>query len=458
MWEQIRANRRRSAILISTMAAVLLLLGYLGAEAIAPGAGPVGLLVAAGIWALQLGVYVTAANSVLLAGSGARELKKEDSPRLFNVVEEMCLAAGLGYIPKIYLIDDPAPNAFAIGRTPESSAVAVTTGLMHRLNRDELQGVIAHEIAHLKNHDVKFMTLAAVMLGSIVLLSELVLRATFYKGRAGRRSSSRGNGGGQGQAIIFVIAILFAILGPLAAQLLYFACSRKREYLADACAAQFTRYPAGLASALEKISLSSRAVAFANKTTAPLFIINPLAASGRSASLFSTHPPTEERIRILRSMGGAALADYETAFRKATGSGLIGPTSLQAAPAQPIRPPQPDEPIETPAATRAINYRRHGYLPLTCTCGLAIRVPETYERDSIHCVRCGSILPIPRVAPATSAPAAAPAPAAPLRYRRTTTGWESFRCACGHTVELSPAFAASRIRCAHCGRQIEVAT
>ncbi len=455
MWEQIAANRRRSAVLITIMAVVLLLLGWFGGEAIASGAGPVGLLVAAGIWALQLGVYFSAANSVLLAGSGARELKKEDSAQLFNVVEEMCLASGLGYIPKIYLIDDPAPNAFAIGRKPESSAVAVTTGLMHRLNRDELQGVIAHEIAHLKNHDVKFMTLAAVMLGSIVLLSELVLRATFLKGRSSRRDSSRGEGGGQGQAIIFVVAILFAILGPLAAQLLYFACSRKREYLADASAAQFTRYPAGLASALEKISLSSRAVAFANKTTAPMFIVNPLAAAGRSASLFSTHPPTEERVRILRAMGGAALADYEAAFKQATGTGLIGSQSLAAAPAQAIRAPNADEPVETKAATRAINYRQHGYLPVTCSCGLAINVPETFARDTIHCVRCGNTLSLPvALTPVLQPPT--PQPQTPLQFRRAATGWESFRCACGRTLQLSPAFAAPRIRCTHCSRNIEV--
>ena len=150
-------------------------------------------------------------RSVLLAGSGAHEIQKDDSPRLFNVVEEMVLASGLGYTPRIYLIDDPAPNAFAIGRKPGSSAVAVTTGLLHRLNRDELQGVIAHEIGHLKNQDVKFMTLAAVMLGSIVMLSEIFLRSLRFGGRSSRRSESRG-GGGQAQLILLVIAIAFAIL------------------------------------------------------------------------------------------------------------------------------------------------------------------------------------------------------------------------------------------------------
>ena len=211
MWEQIAANRRRSAVLITTMAAVLLSLGYLAGEAIAPGAGLIGLTAAFIIWLIQMGLYFGAAESVLLAGSGAHEIQKDDSPRLFNVVEEMVLASGLGYTPRIYLIDDPAPNAFAIGRKPGSSAVAVTTGLLHRLNRDELQGVIAHEIGHLKNQDVKFMTLAAVMLGSIVMLSEIFLRSLRFGGRSSRRSESRG-GGGQAQLILLVIAIAFAIL------------------------------------------------------------------------------------------------------------------------------------------------------------------------------------------------------------------------------------------------------
>lgn len=458
MWEQIAANQRRSAVLLTTMVVVLLLLGYIGGEALAPGAGFIGVAIGLVIWLIQLGVYFGAAESVLLAGAGARELKKEDSPRLFNIVEEMVLASGLGRMPRILLIDDPAPNAFAIGRKPDSSAVAVTTGLMHRLDRDELQGVIAHEIGHLKNQDVKFMTLAAVMLGSIVLLSHIVLRTLAFGGRSNRRSDSRGSGGGgQAQLVIFVIAIIFAILGPVFAQILYFACSRKREYLADASAAQFTRYPAGLASALEKIALSSQAVAFANKTTAPMFIVNPLAAAGRGFSLFSTHPATEERIRILRNMGGASLADYESAYKRAKGGALIGPQSLQAAPAQSIRAPSNDGPIESQAGTHAINYRRHGYLPLHCACGLDISVPESYDRDTINCVRCGSELPIPAVAPA--APAATPkAPPllGPLQYNRTTAGWESFRCACNRTIQLSPAFAAPHIRCTNCGRSIAI--
>ena len=240
MWEQIAANRRRSAVLIAGMAVILVLVGYATGELlVGPGAGVLGLAFALVIWGGMMLAYFTNAEGILMHGAYARELTREDSPQLFNVVEEMCLASGLGFTPRIHLIDDPAPNAFAVGRKPDTSAIAVTTGLMYRLNRDELQGVIGHEVGHLKNRDVQFMTLAAVMLGSIVILSEIVRRSLWYGSRGRSRSNSRG--GGQAQAILLVVGLLFAILGPIMAQLLYFACSRKREDLADASSAQFTR-------------------------------------------------------------------------------------------------------------------------------------------------------------------------------------------------------------------------
>ncbi len=458
MWEQIRANRRRSAVLITGMAIVLLVLGAVGGQALfGPDGAVIGVGVALILWGIQLAVYATNADALLLHGTFAKELKRDDSPQFFNIVEEMKLASGLPFLPRILLIDDPSPNAFAIGNKPENSAIAVTTGLLHRLNRDELQGVIAHEMGHLKNRDVQFMTLAAVMLGSIVILSEIVLRTMRFGSRGRRRSDSRG--GGQTQLIIFVIAILFAILGPVMAQLLYFACSRKREYLADASGAQFTRYPEGLASALEKISQAAVPVSFASKATAPMFIVNPPAASGETGSLFASHPPTAERIRILRGMAGAALADYETAYRKAQGNGLIGGQSLREDKPQPIRAATPDPsgvgvagPIEQRRDVRAMSARVHGYLALHCNCGLEINVPEGYEQNQIRCIRCGGVLPIPAVSPH-------PSPQPPLLYQRSTRperGWESFRCACGRTIQLSPSFSASSIRCNGCGRQITV--
>jgi Zn-dependent protease with chaperone function len=323
-------------------------------EIAGPGAGPIGLAVALVIFLVQLAVYFAAAESVLLAGMGARELSRDDMPRLFNIVEEMKLASGLPFMPKVYLIDNPSPNAFAIGRKPETSAVAVTSGLLYRLNRDELQGVIAHEIAHLKNRDTHFMTLAGVMLGSIIMLSELTWRMLHHGGmRAGSRSRSRNSG--EAQLLLLVIAIVVAILGPIVAQILYFATSRKREFLADACAAQYTRYPEGLASALERIA-SAQSGLVVSKAVAPMFIVNPLSgAQDESSSLFSTHPPTSQRVSILRSMAGAGLGDYEAAYRAVRGGGLIGGASLKAAPIVALRAASDEGPIESrPEARMAI--------------------------------------------------------------------------------------------------------
>lgn len=463
MWEQILANRRRSAVLIIGMAVILLLIGFAGGELIAPDAGVLGVLLALLVWGGMMLAYFTSAESILMHGANARELKRDDSPQLFNVVDEMRLASGLGFMPRIYLIDDPAPNAFAVGRKPETSAIAVTTGLMYRLNRDELQGVIAHEIGHLKNRDVQFMTLAAVMLGTIVILSEIVRRYFWYGGRGRSRSDSRsGGGGGQAQIIILVVGLLFAILGPIMAQLLYFACSRKREYLADASSAQFTRYPEGLASALEKISQAHVPLSFASKATAPMFIVNPLSAAGDEPdSVFASHPPTKERIRVLRAMTGASFADYEAAYRRAKGGALIGARTLQTASQEAIRAPSNEGPIHARHEVHDITRRALGYLRVSCNCGLEISVPEGYEQDSIRCFRCGSVLPIPSAAsalPAQSVTTAAPPviPLAPLQFHRTGGRWESFRCACGRTIQLSPAFDASHIRCTACGRTIQI--
>ena len=467
MWEQIRANRRRAVALITLMGAVLLIIGYAAGEFFSPGAGLLGLGCALVIFLIQIAVYYGAAETMLLHGANVVELKREDSPRLFNIVEEMKLASGLEFMPKIYLVDDPAPNAFSMGRKPDDSVIAVTTGLVHRLNRDELEGVIAHEMAHLKNHDVQFMTLAVVMLGSIVILAAIVRQWLWFGGgRRRSRSESRGGGGDQAQLILLAVGLIFLILGPLMAQILYFACSRKREFLADACGAQFTRYPEGLASALEKISAASTTTSFASKATAPLFIVNPLyAGGGEPDSIFSSHPSTAERIRILRGMAGSSLVDYEAAYHKAARGSLFSRETLGTSQANvAIRAPSNEGPIETRHDARAPLYRTRGHLQVKCDCGMEISVPEGYEGDEITCIRCGSVLPLPAAnetsttAPSTAAglPPVIPSLAPPLQYRRSGTGWESLRCACGRTIQLSPSFAASHIRCDNCGRNIEI--
>ncbi|GAI58015.1 unnamed protein product, partial [marine sediment metagenome] len=195
-------------------------------------------------------------------------------------------------MPDIYIIDDPALNAFATGRDPNRAAVAITSGLLQKLNRDQLQGVIAHEISHIKNRDVLLMAMSSVLLGTIVILAWYATRILFFSSMAGGRRSSS-SGGGSGQLIILAVGIVLIILAPIMAQLIYFAISRKREYLADASSALYTRYPEGLASALEKLAASTSQLKSANKATAPMYIINPFRKKGMQASnLTSTHPPT----------------------------------------------------------------------------------------------------------------------------------------------------------------------
>ncbi|MDD2240631.1 MAG: M48 family metallopeptidase [Kiritimatiellae bacterium] len=308
MWETIAANKRRSAWLIFILA--LLLAGMGAAIGLLMGGSTqtalYGLFIGIVVWGVMLLVNMMGGESVLLASANAREVAHADAPQLYNIVEEMRISAALPAMPRVFIIDTPVPNAFAVGLKPERACVAVTSGLLERLSRDELQGVIAHELGHISNRDTLFMTLAGVTLGAIVLLADLGLRMMFWGG--GRRRSSNNKNAGAAMAIMMIIALVLAILAPIIARLLYFACSRQREYLADASAAQFTRYPAGLANALRKIALQQDPKKIpVNRVVAPMYAVNPLAAAG-SASIFGTHPPTEERIRRLMDMQGGAPA------------------------------------------------------------------------------------------------------------------------------------------------------
>ena len=309
MWEAISANKRRSALLIVSLAALLALMGMaigflMGGK---PQTAYFGAFIGICIWGAMLLVNMMGGESVLLSSANAREVAHDEAPQLYNIVEEMRIAASLPAMPRVFIIDAPVPNAFAVGLKPERACVAVTTGLLERLSRDELQGVIAHELGHISNRDTLFMTLAGVTLGAIVLLADAGLRMMFWGGGGRRRSSSSsGKNGGAALAVMMIAALVLAILAPLIARLLYFACSRQREYLADASAAQYTRYPAGLANALRKIALQQDPKKISvNRVVAPMYAINPLAAAG-SFSVFGTHPPTEERIRRLMEMQGAA--------------------------------------------------------------------------------------------------------------------------------------------------------
>jgi len=383
------------------MAVLLLLIGYfMGVAFMDNGIG--GLLIALVIWAVMNLIAFFQGDSILLALSRARKIKRDDHPRLYNIVEEMKIASGLEKMPDIYIIDDPALNAFATGRDPKRASVAITSGLLQKLNRDELQGVIGHEISHIKNRDVLLMALCGVLLGTIVILAWYATRLLFFGSMfGGRRSSS--SGGGQAQLIILVVGIVFMILAPIAAQLIYFAISRKREYLADSSSALYTRYPEGLASALEKLAASTAPVKSANQASAPMYIINPFRKKGRAASdLTSTHPPISERIRILRSMaGGASLADYDSAFRSVHkgGRGIIPASVIASAGAVGLRAVEPEaarrelEPgkVERTREVSDLMWRLNDYRTITCDCGTKFKVPPKLKKPSVKCPHCGRI-------------------------------------------------------------------
>jgi heat shock protein HtpX len=292
-------------------------------------------------------------------------------------------------------------NAFATGRDPKKASVAVTSGMLQNVNRDELQGVIGHEMSHIRNRDVLLMALSAVLLGSIVMISWYASRF-FIFGGMGRTRRSSSSGGGGGEAIIAIVAILLMILAPIFAQLIYFALSRRREYLADASSALYTRYPEGLASALEKIASSTDQLKSANNATAPMYIINPFRKQGMTAQeLTSTHPPISQRIKILRAMAGVSYEDYSKAYQDvlhtnkvfipAGAAAVVGSTNIRHA--QPETAEKLDEVERTRETTNAL-WNAHNYRVVKCACGTTLRVPPSYRQSEIRCPHCGRINPV----------------------------------------------------------------
>ncbi len=303
-------NRRKSAglvflfvllLMVTVYAFAVTLLGDDPRTAIAPAAIAVG----AGLLVALLSYYGGA--SAILSMSGAREIRREEDPQLWNVVEELSIAAGTP-MPRVHLIDDTALNAFATGRDPAHAAVAITRGLRERLTRDELQGVLAHELSHVRNYDIRFAMLLAVMVGFLVLLAD-VFRRWMWWGGGRRRSSRDGGGAGPGVAVIALLAVLLSIVAPLLAKLIQLAASRQREYLADASAVELTRNPDGLASALEKLGTDREVLEVANRATQHLYIVNPFRPfEERAKGLLSTHPPLAERIARLRALNRSGAA------------------------------------------------------------------------------------------------------------------------------------------------------
>jgi heat shock protein HtpX len=298
-------NRRNSLLLIVIVTLFLAALGFaIGYGTTGAVEGAFGVTTGAIVLAMVLSVgSYFAGDQLVLATSGAREVTQQSAPQLMNVVQEMALAAGIP-MPKVYIIDDTAPNAFATGRDPNHASVAITTGLLQKLDREELQGVMGHELSHVRNYDIRFGLLVAVLVGSIALLADFFLRFTFWGG--GRRSGGdRDRGGGGLVVIVYVVAIVLAIIAPFIARMVQLAVSRQREYLADASSVELTRNPHGLENALAKIASDKEVLEVANRATQHLYFTNPIKKfEERSSSMFSTHPAIVDRINRLRKLTG----------------------------------------------------------------------------------------------------------------------------------------------------------
>ena len=306
-YSQIAANRRNSFFLALVVVVLLGMLGFaIGYGTTGQAAAGLGWLGIFGVIAIVSSVasYYTG-DKVVLGVSKARLVTAETQPQLINVVTELAIAAGIP-MPAVYTIDDTAPNAFATGRDPKHASIAITTGLLEKLDREELQGVIGHELSHVRNYDIRYSLLVGVLVGTVALLADFFLRFTFWGGfGGGRRSSNDRDGGGGLQVIVFVLALVLAIVAPFFARLVQLAVSRQREYLADASSVELTRNPQGLERALAAISEDREVLEVANRATQHLYFTNPIKKfEERSKGLFSTHPPIVDRINRLRALSG----------------------------------------------------------------------------------------------------------------------------------------------------------
>ncbi len=303
-FREVARNRRSSWLLVGVVALVLAALG--AAIGQASGFGWGGVVIALVVaFVMSISSYY-AGDKLVLASSGAREVPLVNPPdeyqQLVNVVTEMSIAGGLP-MPRVYVINDSAPNAFATGRDPQHASVAATTGLLQKMDREELQGVIAHEMSHVGNYDIRFALLVGVLVGSIALLADWFLRFTFWGG--GRRDSNNDRGGGGAVAILFVIALVLAIVAPLIGRMVQLAVSRSRESLADVSGVELSRNPVGLARALRTIADDPEVLEVANRATQHLYIVNPIKSfEKRAKSMWDTHPPIADRIAVLRTLAG----------------------------------------------------------------------------------------------------------------------------------------------------------
>ncbi len=302
IYNQIDSNKRNTVFIMFGFIAVVSFLGWFIGEYFFEGSGAfmTGLALIFSGFSSFFSFYFS--DQIVLGLSGAKEIKETDNPYIFKLVQNLCIGAGLP-MPRIYVIEDTALNAFATGRDPNHSVICMTTGIISKLDKLELEGVIAHELSHIKNYDIRLMSIVSVLVGTIALMSDFFTRGALWGG--GNRKRREGSGGAELSGIVLVLGILLLILGPVIATLIQLAVSRNREYLADASGALLTRYPKGLADALVKISGDREILEAANSATAHLYITNPLKSSGGLkflGNLFETHPPVEERIKRLLEM------------------------------------------------------------------------------------------------------------------------------------------------------------
>ncbi len=461
MWELIRINKRKSLFVLILMFILMVSLsGTIGAgfysfdwvKGMLWGA-LIGIL----LWAIQSAVAYFAGDDIVLHFNMAVVVTPESYPQLYNIVEEMKIAAGLAVMPEIYIIESTGMNAFATGIRPEKTAICVTRGLVENLDRDELQGVIAHEMSHILNRDVLFMTFAGVMLGTITMLSNIMLRGTVFANSGNRRSRKKGGFSG-GHPVMILIILLFAIVAPVLARIFYFTISKKREYLADASAARLTRYPIGLASALQKIAKHS-SVDFVSKITAPMFIVNPQFAGADEDSVFSgsTHPPVYKRIAILTQLqhgGKVSLENYQKLYEKELStSGLFSKTTLESDKSEAVRAESTGKFTESRTDVADVILANTGFKIVTCECGLKIKLPPSDLRMKVVCPRCRK-----EVSVSGQSTAATENGGDELVFRRKNkNSWESFPCQCGKfTFQLSPLFRGTYAVCKRCKTKVRI--
>jgi heat shock protein HtpX len=371
-YSQIAANRRNSVLLSLVVVVLLGALGFaIGAAfggTLNYGAVGAGIALVAGFGAAFIAYY--AGDALVLASSGAREVDANSAPQLINVVGEMAIAAGVP-MPRVYIINDTAPNAFATGRDPQHASVAITVGLLQKLDREELQGVMGHELSHVRNYDIRFSLMVGVLVGAVALISDMFLRMTFWGSiGGGRRRRSNDSGGDSGglAAVMMIVALVLAILAPIFAKFVQLAVSRQREYLADASSVELTRNPYGLERALAKIALDTEPLEAANRATQHLYFENPVkAAASGDSDMFSTHPAVLDRINRLRQLTGEqpvgdprlVVGEHAPVVSPQlrglqgddAGPGAPPPPPPPAGPPQPPAPPSPPAPPAPPDET-----------------------------------------------------------------------------------------------------------